>query len=101
MQSRRTRVPVIDGVATLGDIDARADVVVADRAGAHASAIVPPSRGEWTVVVGPEGGLSSGERAHLAHHPNVALSSNVLRATTAPVVALAILADRIAQNRSG
>jgi 16S rRNA (uracil1498-N3)-methyltransferase len=101
MQSRRARLPVVDGLATLDAVATRDAVVVAERTGKRAYDLEPPARGEWTVVVGPEGGLSSGERARCAQHPNVALGSNVLRATTAPIAACAILADRIAQNRRG
>jgi 16S rRNA (uracil1498-N3)-methyltransferase len=102
MQSRRARIPVIDDACDLDVITtARANVVVADRTGRPAFELTPPAQGEWTVVVGPEGGLSSDERERSAHLTKVALGSNVLRATTAPVAAVAILADRIAQNRRG
>ncbi len=101
MQSRRVRTARVDGVETLDAIAARPHVVLADRTGTRASALAPPAAGVWTIVVGPEGGLSSGERAQFAPHPSVALSSNLLRATTAPVAAVAILADQIAQKRRG
>jgi 16S rRNA (uracil1498-N3)-methyltransferase len=99
MQSRRTRIPVVEGVATVGAIAARADLVVADRSGARASELPSPAGREWTVLVGPEGGFAPEERALLAEHPHLALANTVLRAVTAPIAAVSVLSERIAQMR--
>ncbi|HTL86117.1 MAG TPA: RsmE family RNA methyltransferase [Acidimicrobiia bacterium] len=99
MQSRRTRIPVIEGVATVADIAASADLVVADRSGVRASALLPPEAGEWTVLVGPEGGFAPEEREMLSDRPRLALADTVLRAVTAPIAAVAVLEERIAQMR--
>src|SRR5262249_22968691 len=97
MQSRRARLPVIEECATFAAVAARPDLVLADRTGARAGALAPPATGEWTVLVGPEGGFDPDERDRLGGVPRLALGENVLRAATAPVAALAILSDRIAQ----
>jgi 16S rRNA (uracil1498-N3)-methyltransferase len=97
MQSRRVRRPVIEECATFASIADRPDLVLADRTGTPADALTPPATGEWTVLVGPEGGLAPSELERLAAVPRLALGEHVLRAATAPVAAVAILADRIAQ----
>jgi len=99
MQARRARVPEIDHPVDVAAIAARPDVVVADRDGRPASELVAPGSGVWTVVVGPEGGLSDDERAQLGAHPSLALGPFVLRASTAPVAAVAVLSERITQLR--
>ncbi len=99
MQSRRTRVPAIDDVTDIDALRDRPHLVVADRTGGPANELVPPERGEWTLLVGPEGGLAVGEQEALANRRRVALGTYVLRAGTAPVAGAAILGDRIAQMR--
>jgi 16S rRNA (uracil1498-N3)-methyltransferase len=99
MQSRQARVPLVDDVATVADIATRPDLVVANRSGMRAFDLQPPERGEWTMLVGPEGGFSPEEQSLLLDHPHVALANTVLRAVTAPVAGVAVLAERIAQMR--
>jgi 16S rRNA (uracil1498-N3)-methyltransferase len=96
MQCRRATLPVVDGPLPLADIVTRADVVVADRSGSAAHSLAPPRRGEWTVVVGPEGGLAPSELDLLSGVARLSLGRYVLRAATAPVAAVAMLSDRIA-----
>jgi 16S rRNA (uracil1498-N3)-methyltransferase len=92
MQSRRARVPAIDDVTDLAAVGERPDLVVADREGAAAAALPRPTGpGEWTVLVGPEGGLAPEELDALAAHPRLCLGPHVLRAGTAPVAAVAVL----------
>jgi RsmE family RNA methyltransferase len=47
------------------------------------------------VIVGPEGGLDPDELAGMEHLPRIGLGSHVLRAETAPIVAVALLVDRV------
>jgi len=96
-QSRRARLPVIEECATFAAVAARPDLVLAERTGERAGALAPPASGEWTVLVGPEGGFDPDELERLGAVPRLALGEHVLRAATAPVAALAVLSDRIAQ----
>jgi 16S rRNA (uracil1498-N3)-methyltransferase len=97
MQCRRAHLPVVDDLAGFDAIEARSALVVADRTGSPAFELAPPAGPEWTVLVGPEGGLAPDEMERLADRPRLALAKYVLRAGTAPVAAVAVLADRIAQ----
>jgi 16S rRNA (uracil1498-N3)-methyltransferase len=97
MQSRRVRLPVIEDCASFESVAARPDLVLADRTGARAGALALPATGEWTVLVGPEGGFAPSELDQLGATPRLTLGDHVLRAATAPVAACAILCDRIAQ----
>jgi 16S rRNA (uracil1498-N3)-methyltransferase len=99
MQCRRARLPAVDDVVGLPEVARRPAVVVADRIGSPAFALVPPADGEWTVVVGPEGGLAPDDLEHLSGRPRVSFGKYVLRAGTSPVAAVAVLTDRIAQMR--
>jgi 16S rRNA (uracil1498-N3)-methyltransferase len=101
MQSRRARIPAVDPVGTIGEVANRPAVVVADQTGVRACALEPPSGGEWTVVTGPEGGLSTADLAPLVGCPRLALGDHVLRAGTAPVAAAAVLGERIAAMNAG
>jgi 16S rRNA (uracil1498-N3)-methyltransferase len=92
MQSRRALVPEIDEVVDVGSLAGRGGLVVADRDGVAASALSRPEPGgEWTVLVGPEGGLAPEELALFSGAPRVSLGAHVLRAATAPVAAVAVL----------
>lgn len=92
MQSLRARVPEVDAPCTVAELVARADgVVVADRAGAPVGAAALPAGPEWTVVVGPEGGLSPAERALAGPAPCISIAPHVLRAVTAPAAIAASL----------
>jgi 16S rRNA (uracil1498-N3)-methyltransferase len=97
MQSRRADIPTIDALTDFDAIAATRELVLTDRGGVPASQLTPPASGDWTVLVGPEGGLSERELAALAPHQKLFLGPNVLRATTAPVAAASVLTQRIAQ----
>jgi 16S rRNA (uracil1498-N3)-methyltransferase len=99
MQCRRAWIPVVEDLADLDVVATRPGVVVADRTGCRAFELDLPPQGEWTVLVGPEGGLAPAELEGLAGRPRLALANYVLRAGTAPVAAVAVLTDRIAQMR--
>lgn len=84
MQSRRTWLPSVEGVATFDDVVGLPGAAAADRGGA------PPSLAHPTILVGPEGGWSDDERAQLP--ATVGLGEQVLRAETASLTAAALLA---------
>jgi 16S rRNA (uracil1498-N3)-methyltransferase len=95
-QSRRARLPEITVPVDIGALSSRGGVVVAERGGASADAIAPPTgaHDEWTVLVGPEGGFAPSERALLGDMPHLGLGPHVLKAETAPIAAVAILIER-------
>ncbi|MCU1453770.1 MAG: rRNA ((1498)-N(3))-methyltransferase [Acidimicrobiales bacterium] len=84
MQCRRAWLPEVAPVVTFAELAARAGAARADRGGG------PPSLDRPLVLVGPEGGWSSAERA--VDLPVVGLAGPVLRAETAAIVAGAVLA---------
>lgn len=96
-QSRRFTVPQVS-YATTAEVIARigaADlaVVAHEEAAGGIWEVELPTRGEVLVVIGPEGGIASGELAGLmaAGAIAVSLGSGVLRTSSAGVVALAQL----------
>jgi 16S rRNA (uracil1498-N3)-methyltransferase len=93
-QCRRARLPEIAAIGNLDQFAGRPDMVVADRAGAPVSELSAPGSSEWTVVVGPEGGLDPGELDALAGAARLNLGPFVLRAETAPIAAVAVLLAR-------
>jgi 16S rRNA (uracil1498-N3)-methyltransferase len=93
MQSRRARVPEISRPSPLLDLVGRPGLVLADRAGRGSALSEAPPEG-WTVLVGPEGGLSTTELEALDGVPRVGVGSHVLRAETAAVAVAALLAAR-------
>jgi 16S rRNA (uracil1498-N3)-methyltransferase len=92
MQSRRSRLPDLLAARPLSVLARHRGLLVADPAGQAAGRIAAPIGEEWLVVVGPEGGLDSGEQEILASGTRLAVGPHVLRAVTAPVAALAALA---------
>jgi len=100
-QSRRPFVPevtALSGTAAVLDLCAAADLALVLEAGVPTSVVdvdVPDS-GTVLVVVGPEGGLTTGERAELAGAGavEVRLSPQVLRTSTAGPIAVALLQSR-------
>ena len=106
MQSRRSRIPEIDEVVDLAGLCERPDLVVADLGGVGAAALARPDpnrpKPAWTVLVGPEGGLTPDELARLADEGGAAslrLGRNVLRASTAPIAAVAVLTEEAVRLR--
>ena len=83
MQSRRSRLPEVEEVATFADVAARSGAVLADHEGG------PPALPAGPVLVGPEGGWSADELAR--DLPRMALGEHVLRAETAAVAVAALL----------
>jgi 16S rRNA (uracil1498-N3)-methyltransferase len=90
MQSRRARIPVVDAVTDVAEIAGRFGLVVAERGGAPAGSLAL-AHGPVTVVVGPEGGFSPAELARFGEAPRLGIGTNVLKAATAPVAAVAAM----------
>ncbi|MEY4607576.1 MAG: hypothetical protein RLY45_2336 [Actinomycetota bacterium] len=88
-QSRRCRLPVIEGPAPYGAVIAEAGAAIADPDGPPLAA--GPARGP--LLIGPEGGWSAAERsaASQAGAAVVSLGATVLRVETAAVVAAALM----------
>lgn len=82
MQSRRLHLPVVSGPVPFAKIVERDGVVLAEPSGVTSAAL---AEFPHTVVIGPEGGFSSGELA--ARVPVVSLGRTVLRIETAALVA--------------
>lgn len=100
-QSRRSWIPTVHAVVTTSQVArmvTQAQVALVLHEGARASlADVPvPQRGEVLVVVGPEGGLATGEveMFQAAGGRVVRMGNTVMRTSTAGAAALAVLASK-------
>ncbi len=93
MQCRRARLPHVAPVADLRSLTGRPGLVIAALGGDPPAALPPPPPSGWTVVVGPEGGLTAGELEQLGPCPHLCLAHYVLRVETAPIAASALLMD--------
>jgi 16S rRNA (uracil1498-N3)-methyltransferase len=94
MQSRRARVPVVDGPVAPAELAGVVGLVVAAPEGVAASELDPPPGGEWVVAVGPEGGFDEAELRGFGDVPRLAVGPFVLRAETAAIAVAAALAAR-------
>ena len=94
MQSRRVRVPLVEPVCALAELVGRTGLVVADRLGRAPGDLTSPPPPGWTLLVGPEGGFAPGELDAIEPVGRVSFGPYVLRAGTAPIAAVAVLADR-------
>jgi 16S rRNA (uracil1498-N3)-methyltransferase len=93
-QSRRARIPVVDGPVSPVELLAHRGLVVAAADGVPAHELPEPMGGEWVVAVGPEGGFDETELAAFGDVPRLAIGPFVLRAETAAIAAGAALASR-------
>jgi 16S rRNA (uracil1498-N3)-methyltransferase len=91
MQSRRARLPEIDDVVDLAAMTMVPDLALADPRGVAPEALPAPAGALRTVLVGPEGGLAPDELDLFDGVPRLRLGPHVLRATTAPIAAVAVL----------
>jgi 16S rRNA (uracil1498-N3)-methyltransferase len=91
-QSRRARVPVVDGPVATAEVASMAGLVLAAVDGVAPSDLARPPHGEWVVAVGPEGGFDPDELAAFDHAPRLAVGPFVLRAETAAIAVTAALA---------
>ncbi len=96
-QCRRARVPEVDGVRPVTELQGRPGLVVADPDGDHPLALAAPAGGEWVLVVGPEGGFDADEVVRLGGE-RLRLAPHVLRAETAAIAGAAVLTTRRAQS---
>jgi 16S rRNA (uracil1498-N3)-methyltransferase len=94
MQSRRSRVPVLDGPVAPAEVASLPGLVVADPDGVRVDELAPPVGGEWVVAVGPEGGFDDDELRSFGGAPRLAVGPFVLRAETAAIAAAAALTWR-------
>ncbi|MCZ7534517.1 MAG: 16S rRNA (uracil(1498)-N(3))-methyltransferase [Acidimicrobiia bacterium] len=95
MQCRRARLPEVRAVTALEALCDRPGLVLADRTGVTPGTVpLPPTGVEWTIVVGPEGGLDESEQMLLGEATRVAVGPHVLRAETAPVAVASALVAR-------
>ncbi|HEY3673494.1 MAG TPA: RsmE family RNA methyltransferase [Acidimicrobiia bacterium] len=100
MQSRRARIPVVDGPVAPAELARFAGLVVAAPDGVGAADLPLPAGGpggeggEWVVAVGPEGGFDEAELRAFGTAPRLAVGPFVLRAETAAIAAAAALAGQ-------
>jgi len=91
-QSGRAQVPPVSAAASLSaalaDLPGGLQLVLDPACGAS---LAVGDAADVTIVSGPEGGLSSDEHDRLAAFTPVGLGPRVLRADTAPVVAVAVI----------
>jgi 16S rRNA (uracil1498-N3)-methyltransferase len=94
-QSGRRRLPRLHPAQTLADWlpTVAGPALLLDPQAERSLATLPAPRGEATLLVGPEGGLSGDERAEAgrAGFVPVRLGPRILRTETAPVAALAAM----------
>ncbi|HEX3478772.1 MAG TPA: RsmE family RNA methyltransferase [Kofleriaceae bacterium] len=92
-QSGRAQVPDVTAAASLAaalaDLPAGRRLVL-DPA-SDAGLALDPGAGDVAIASGPEGGLTPGERDQLAGFAPLGLGPRVLRADTAPVIAVALI----------
>jgi 16S rRNA (uracil1498-N3)-methyltransferase len=93
-QSRRARVPMVDGPVSATEVASMPGLVLAAVDGVTASELPAPAGGEWVVAVGPEGGFDPDELTAFHDAPRLAVGPFVLRAETAAIAATAALAGR-------
>ena len=100
-QARRTWIPEVPDLASTDDVaallrDSALPLVLHEEAQRALAGLEVPPRGDVTIVVGPEGGITDQEVAQLteAGATAVRLGSSVLRTSTAGVAAAAVLLSR-------
>lgn len=99
MQSRRARLPVIEGPVVPAELARLPGLLVADVDGVDACELTVPPGGEWVVAVGPEGGFDPDELRGFGDAPRIAVGPFVLRAETAAIAVAAALAGRRGGSR--
>lgn len=97
-QARRPRLPRVGAPLDLAGVtallrSAELPVVLHEAGDEPVAGLRVPHRGDVVIVVGPEGGLSDGERVAL-DCPTYRLGPSVLRGATAAAVAAAVILGR-------
>jgi 16S rRNA (uracil1498-N3)-methyltransferase len=93
-QSRRARVPLVEGLVVPAELAEMPGLVVAAADGVPAHDLGVARDDEWVVAVGPEGGFDGDELSAMGWAPRLAIGPFVLRAETAAIAAAAALAGR-------
>lgn len=100
-QARRARFPEVEPLASTGDVVARiagaaTALVLHEDALTPIAATAPPADGDLLLVIGPEGGLTPGERDAFAAAgaTEVRLGPSVLRTSSAGIAAISALLAR-------
>jgi 16S rRNA (uracil1498-N3)-methyltransferase len=98
-QSRRARLPVIDGPLLPRELAGQPGLVVAALGGLPVAEVPEPppadhGRAEWVVAIGPEGGFTPEELDGFGAAPTAAVGVHVLRAETAAISAAAAFTGR-------
>jgi 16S rRNA (uracil1498-N3)-methyltransferase len=97
-QARRARFPEVESLASTSDVvarvaDAATALVLHEDAPASIASAAVPADGELLLIIGPEGGLTPGERDAFAAAgaAEVRLGPSVLRTSSAGIAAVAAL----------
>jgi 16S rRNA (uracil1498-N3)-methyltransferase len=93
-QSRRARIPIVDGPVAPFELRTHPGLVVTAPDGIPAPDLRLPASGEWLIAIGPEGGFDAAELADFGPVPRLSLGPFTLRAETAAIAAAAALAGR-------
>jgi 16S rRNA (uracil1498-N3)-methyltransferase len=93
-QSRRARVPMVDGPVAPAEVARFPGLVLAAPDGVPSGELSLPPGGEWVVAVGPEGGFDGDELRGFGAAPRLAVGPFVLRAETAAIAVAAAVAGR-------
>jgi len=98
-QCRRSRIPEIAPLASLGEVQAliaQADLALLlhEDASTSISSVTLPVAGTIVLIIGPEGSIAPEERAALGAATEVLLGPTVLRTSAAGAVALGVLMSR-------
>jgi 16S rRNA (uracil1498-N3)-methyltransferase len=100
-QARRARFPVVEPLASTGDVvawiaGAATALVLHEDASTPIAATAPPADGDLLLVIGPEGGLTPSERDGFAAAgaTEVRLGPSVLRTSSAGIAAVSALLAR-------
>jgi 16S rRNA (uracil1498-N3)-methyltransferase len=93
-QSRRARMPMLDGPVAPAELVSHPGLLVAAPGGRRPHELARPDGGEWLVAVGPEGGFDPIELDAFGSAPRIGIGPFVLRAETAAIAVAAALVGR-------
>jgi 16S rRNA (uracil1498-N3)-methyltransferase len=93
-QSRRARIPVVEGPVAPEELRGVPGLVVGALEGQPVDRVGLPGADEWVIAVGPEGGFTPEEADLFAGAPRLAIGRHVLRSETAAIALAAALVTR-------